>query len=88
MIKLNKDSWFAEIIMVSVLLLNIILFNFFNLFEKLSLFKIGICNSNCVSLMKAIDNPFPWICFFGVYILILVIIFSKIIDHPKYKFFK
>ena len=88
MIKLNKDSWFAEIIMVSVLLLNIILFNFFNLFEKLSLFKIGIWKGNCVSIMKAIDNPFPWICFIGFYILIVVIVFSTIIDHPKYKFFK
>ena len=88
MIKLNKDSWFAEIIMISVLLLNILLFNFFDLFEKLSLFKIGICKGNCVSIMKAVDNPFPWICFIGFYILIVVIVFSTIIDHPKYKFFK
>lgn len=88
MIKLDKNSWFAEIIMLSILILNMIVFNLFNLFDKLSLFKIGICKVKCASIIKAIDNPFPWICFIGCYILIIVIIFSIFVDHPKYKFFK
>ena len=86
MIKLKEKSWLPEIIMITTLILNVIIFDHFNLFESMSFFELGICNDNCFGPFKAINNPIPWIFFFGIYILVIIIIFSFFIEHPKYRF--
>lgn len=88
MIKLKEKSWAPEIIMITILIFNFLIFDHFDLFNKMSLLKLGICDGNCFGPFKAIDNPIPWVFFFGIYILAIYAIFSFFVDHPKYRFKK
>ena len=86
MIKLKEKSWIPEIVIILIFIFNFSIFNYFDLFNKMSLFKLGICDNSCFGPFKAIDNPIPWVCFFGIYISAIFVIFSFFVDHPKYRF--